>query len=201
MTIWNYPVSFPYGATDKPYSSTNPHKGDDRAAPMGTPVTVNGVVIGTVGTTGLSTGPHLHVGRYKSGVAVNPNGGGGTFQNAVVAEIHLTDDGANGKFVKVEADGALWYYLHLDSVKVKVGQRLGEDMTSRTTAIWLLRTLQHKHSPSDASIKSWTGLDDKQLAAKLENVYNAAWFKAQSAKINNPVDFVPVTEQLYKEKA
>lgn len=63
-----------------------------------------------------------------------------------------------------------------------------DEVTSKTTAIWLNRTLNHKHSPSDASIKAWTGLNDKQLATKLENVYGSAWFKAQTAAINGSTD-------------
>ncbi len=74
-----------------------------------------------------------------------------------------------------------------------------DDVTSRTTAIWLLRTLTHKHSPEEKDIKGWTGLTDEQLAAKLERVYGADWFKAQTAKIKAPVEFIPVVEQLFKK--
>lgn len=124
-TIWDYKISFPYGATSAPYSKTNPHKGEDRSAPRGTSVTVNGVTIGTVGTTGYSTGNHLHVGKYKSGVAYPPNGKGKALgADAIVRVADTLDNSANGKHVVIRSGGYDWYYLHLDTVRVKVGQAI-----------------------------------------------------------------------------
>lgn len=65
-TIKEYPVTFPYGATSWPYSRLKPHRGDDRAAPTGTPIKVRNKIIGYVGTTGYSTGPHLHSCKWLS---------------------------------------------------------------------------------------------------------------------------------------
>lgn len=141
--IWSYAITFPFGATSPPYSASNPHQGQDRAAPTGTPVTVNGILIGTVGTTGLSTGPHLHVHRYVAGKAVSANGGGHTLKNAVVTLVNTTDTGANGKCVRINADEGVYLYLHLNSVKVETGQKLGEPM------------------PTEKNIKDYFALVDK----------------------------------------
>lgn len=77
---------------------------------------------------------------------------------------------------------------------------IGGEMTSKSTAIMLVRTLTHEHSPSEAIWSKWVGLDDAQLKARLDNVYASAWFKEHTAKIKAPTEYVPVTEQLYKEK-
>lgn len=123
-TIWDYPVSYIYG-----YSTAYGqyfHKGEDRTAPRGTPVTVNGVQIGTVGSTGLSTGPHLHIGKWLNGDMHPPRGGGKSFKSAVITEIDRVGARDNGKFVRLTGDGYSWVYLHLDTIPptLKVGQKL-----------------------------------------------------------------------------
>lgn len=120
----DYPVTFPYGATGSPYSSSNPHKGDDRAMPSGTPILVNGVQIGTSGKTGFVTGPHLHIGKYANGQHYNPQGKGFSFNDAVVTQVDGLDNDANGRYVRVQGDGFSWVYLHMNTISVSVGQRL-----------------------------------------------------------------------------
>jgi len=169
-----YPVSFPFGATSDPYSPSNPHKGDDHAAPYGTPIDVNGVVIGLVGSTGLSTGNHCHIGRFVGGRATNPNGGGFRFNDAVVTEIG--QDATNGKYVRVQADDASWVYLHMsDNSKVKVGDKLqGADMPStvdRELSGELLTAFftpeQIKDQGGEAFIQSWAGTESNSMIKAL----------------------------------
>lgn len=120
-----YPVTFPYGATSPPYGTASMpyHRGDDRAMPTGTPVIVNGVTIGLSGSTGASTGPHLHIGQFVGGQDKNPLGQGFTLDNATVTEIG--SDATNGNFVRVHGSGVDWVYLHLSNNKlVKVGDKL-----------------------------------------------------------------------------
>lgn len=128
----DYPITFGYGATDPPYGTVDLpyHRGEDRAMPIGTPVIVNGVTIGQSGSTGFSTGSHLHIGRFIGGKDTPPNGQGFQFNNAVVTEIN--EDATNGKYVRIQADGASWVYLHMSNNQlVKVGQALeGDNMPS-----------------------------------------------------------------------
>lgn len=100
------------------------HNGIDYGCPTGTPIVVNGVTIGLSGATGYVTGPHLHVGRWVNGKATNPGVGKGfTFKSAKVTEIN--QDATNGKYVRVQGDGASWVYLHLSKIgNIKVGQVL-----------------------------------------------------------------------------
>jgi len=121
--VSQYPVTFGYGDTSPPYGTPSMpfHRGEDRACPSGTPVIVNGVQIGLSGSTGWSTGPHLHIGRFAGG-STNPNGGGFSFGDAVVTQVK--EDNINGKYVRVQADGASWVYLHLSEQTCSVGQHL-----------------------------------------------------------------------------
>lgn len=120
--IWDYPITDVYGYSKNYFNYSRWHTGVDRAAPKGTPVTVNGVKIGEVGTTGLSTGPHLHVGKYISWKSFNPKTGGHTIKNAKV--VTVAEDSVNGKYVRVQGRVYSWVFLHLSKQTVKVGQKL-----------------------------------------------------------------------------
>lgn len=124
MTAQDYPVTTPYGYVPGYPLNFGFHKGQDRAMPMGTPVEVNGVLIGLSGTNqGVDgAGPHLHVGKFINGAAFNPAGGGFNLGRAVVYD--TGEDAVNGKFVRVQTPEALWCYLHLSEVKARKGQVL-----------------------------------------------------------------------------
>lgn len=122
-TAQDYPITTAYGKVAGYPLNNGFHKGEDRAMPTGTPVLVNGVQIGLSGTTGASTGPHLHIGRFVGAQDTPPSGGGFTVSNAKV--LQTGSDASNGNFVRVaDADGSTWVYLHLSRIDVKPGQVL-----------------------------------------------------------------------------
>lgn len=119
----DYPVTQGYGYDPNYPLNAGTHKGIDYGCPVGTPIIVNGVQIGLSGATGYVTGPHLHVGRWVNGQPTNPGVGGGfQFNDAKVTEVG--QDATNGKFVRVQADGASWVYLHMSQQTASVGQVL-----------------------------------------------------------------------------
>lgn len=134
--------------------------------PSGTLVKVNNVTIGLSGNTGLSTGAHLHIGRYVSGKDTHPKGGGFTFNDAVVTEVG--SDNINGNFVRIQADGASWVYLHLSKQLVTKGQvlkggdvepadyRMNEGDVINGFAIF-------KRTPSQLDIDVWVGQPFKKF--------------------------------------
>lgn len=120
--IWDYPITDVYGYSKNYFNYTRFHTGVDRVAPKGTSITVNGVKIGEVGTTGLSTGNHLHVGKYLYGKSFNPGSGGKVLSNAKVTQV--AEDSVNGKYVRVQSGLYSWVYLHMSKQTAKVGQKL-----------------------------------------------------------------------------
>lgn len=124
-----YKITFPYGATTPPYSPTHKHLGDDRAMPVGTPIIVNGEIIGLSGNSGKSTGAHEHTQEVKYGVVVKPESGGYDVPKPVVC----TETGKKldiGNFIRYrDGDGRIWSKFHLSEVKIKVGDIIGGSMT------------------------------------------------------------------------
>lgn len=118
----DYPITTGFGQVPGYPLNNGFHNGVDRSMPNGTPVIVNGVTIGLSNNTGASTGPHLHIGRYENGHPTNPGNGGFKFNSAVVFDTGR--DATNGNFVRITGDGALWNYLHLQSISVTKGQVL-----------------------------------------------------------------------------
>jgi len=127
-----YPVSFGYGAKDGALYGPNGsvglyHRGEDRAAPCGTPVIVNGTTIGLVGSTGASTGCHCHLGKFVSGKDVNPQGKG--FELSTPKVYSAGYDSTAGNYVKLlDNGGTVWLYAHLSKITVVKGQPLGGSM-------------------------------------------------------------------------
>ena len=120
--IWDYPISDVYGYSKNYFNYKFFHSGVDRAALKGTPIPVNGVKIGEVGTTGYSTGNHSHVGKYLGWKSINPKSGGKTLRGAIVTQVG--EDSRNGKYVRVQSGIYSWVYLHMSKQTVKRGQRL-----------------------------------------------------------------------------
>lgn len=117
-----YPVTTRYGLVAGYPLNGGFHRGIDYGAPLNTPVRVNNVEIALTGSTGASTGPHLHVGKWQGTQVYDPGTGGFTFNNAVVAQIG--QDPTNGKFIMLHADGFTWIYCHLNKINVEEGDKI-----------------------------------------------------------------------------
>lgn len=130
MDIVNYPVTTPFGYVDGYPLNNGFHTGIDYGYPLNTPVIVSGVAIGLSGSTGYSTGPHLHVGKWVNGQAVEPLGA-----FSITGKVFDTGyDTTNGNYVRIESSGALWVFLHLNKILVSKGQVInGEPMDKEAT--------------------------------------------------------------------
>lgn len=158
MTIQDYRISFPYGATSAPYSPTRPHRGNDRAAPAGTPVVVAGVQIGTVGMTGLATGNHLHT---QAGTdigcqnTVNP-----TPYEFKAGTVVNTGKGTQwGNFVTIQVGNMYIAYCHLNSISVSKGHVIKEANMPAKIDLGTARILSEKILGRDGGVVHSGGTD------------------------------------------
>lgn len=125
MKAQDYPITLRFGDTRSPYSGTKPHHGIDYAAPEGTPVVVAGVEIGLVGSTGYSTGPHLHVDK-NNGSYIDPS----DWVSIASGTVTFADEnGTAGKQVSISANGCTYRFLHLSKINVTEGEVIGDMIT------------------------------------------------------------------------
>lgn len=124
-TLIDYPINFPYGSSEPPYSTAHRHRGDDRAAPLGTPIVIEGITIGKVGMTGMATGYHCHIQEWIGNIS-NTRKPQNSFKGGLVTAATSSSD--FGNYVTIQtADGWQDSYCHLSEINVKVGQIIGED--------------------------------------------------------------------------
>ena len=123
MSAQNYPITFRYGATTPPYSKAKPHRGNDRACPVGTPVVISGVTIGLTGKTGFATGPHLHTQAGTDKACQKTfNPAPLEFQPGVV--VNAGTGRTWGKFVTIQVGSKFITYCHLSKISVNIGRVL-----------------------------------------------------------------------------
>lgn len=121
--LHEYRVSYPYGATSPPYSKSRPHRGNDRAAPCGTPVVIGRTQIGVVGTTGRSSGCHTHTQAGTDlGCQKTFNPTPLEFKPGKVVNLRTTNTGDWGKFITLKVGTKYITYAHLSRVGARVGQ-------------------------------------------------------------------------------
>lgn len=183
MTAKDYPISFPYGATSAPYSPSRPHRGNDRAAPQGTPVVIEGVTIGLVGSTGWSTGAHLHTQAGTDKACQNTfNPSPLEFKAGTVVNAGFGDQW--GKFVTIQVGSQYITYCHLSEIGVKIGQVIKEANVGKITSAEVGKAYQldgRTASAADKLLHSSKGTVDSVLSGLIRDSAT----KGNQKKIND----------------
>ena len=131
MTAKDYPVTFAYGDVDGVYyTNRNPHRGNDRPSPSGTPIIIGSTTIGWTGNTGLTSGPHLHTQAgvdewCQSTVEPSPY----EFQPGTVVNAGYGSQWGN--YIIIKTGGHYICYAHLSDINVNIGQVIGVDMITK----------------------------------------------------------------------
>ena len=191
-----YPVTFAYKAQDGKYYGTNGsvglyHRGEDRKAPLGTPIIVQGVTIGEVGKSGLASGYHCHFQCMVGGNDVSPVPYRFTGGKVVRADFHTQF----GYHVRIQhADGTIMIYAHLSKINVSVGQVIKlstGDTMNQEAGTELYRTALFREPESVAGASQWNG---QTPAHALRAVRGAEW---QSVKAR--LEAYPKLEQAIRD--
>lgn len=163
-TAKDYPVTFPYGATSWPYTSSSPHRGEDRSMPLRTPVEVNNTLIGYAGTTGFSTGVHTHTQKVENYQVVNPKGGGFDVPEPTVVYDVGYDGDSVGNYVRfVDGDGVDWSIFHLDEITVEINEKLGKSMYPTEEDVNYFFDTYLRYAPTQRQIELYTGRPWQEL--------------------------------------
>lgn len=90
------------------------------------PVRVSGVLIGYMGTTGQSSGPHVHVDKSTSGsTAYSHYRDPSDWQTIEGTVIDSRPAGTAGNMVKIKANnGHIYRFLHFDELVAKIGDEV-----------------------------------------------------------------------------
>lgn len=164
-----YPISFPYGATSAPYTPAHPHRGNDRAAPVNTPINIGGVTIGYVGMTGKANGYHCHTQACSAGKNwadwFNPTPY--EFKTGTVVRVEQ-NNGDFGNFVMVRVGNVDLTYAHMIKTNASVGQIIGGnvDMPISTDALYMLIRSMMQREPTQAEASNSDFLKDPDMAIK-----------------------------------
>lgn len=208
MSVKDFAVSFPYGATSAPYSASHPHRGRDYGCPSGTPLVVEGQQIGLSGATGKVIGAHTHVQEWKGDYA-NTREPNNAFQPGTVTNIDpngTQGDGSFGKFITVQnADGWNDSYCHLSEIDIAVGDILGVETMNIDDVKNLANEMLDKDrlpmSDADAGALAGKSFHDVYftMAAFQDHINYRNKITTAFAEMDNPTGFQEIPGPVYKK--